>query len=69
MRNVRPVFRGRGRRAPVPCSVGRTGGRPGPGDLLAEGLNHLTRLRDGGQDVIVFLADVLVSPDGLEGVT
>ena len=38
-------------------------------DLLAEGLNHLARLRDGGQDAIAFLADVLVSPDGLEGVT
>ncbi len=42
---------------------------PGRDDLLAEGLNHLARLRDGGQDAIAFLADVLVSPDGLEGVT
>lgn len=42
---------------------------PGRDDLLAEGINHLTRLRDGGQDAIAFLADVLVSPDGLEGVT
>ena len=42
---------------------------PDRDDLLAEGLNHLTHLRDGGQDAIAFLADVLVSPDGLEGVT
>lgn len=42
---------------------------PGRDDLLVEGLNHLARLRDGGQDAIAFLADVLVSPDGLEGVT